>query len=158
MSDKYKPADNSDLLIASHIRWKLKLRDAIDDKTKLDANLISRDDCCVLGKWLHGSDTYRQMNNLQSYRECVAKHADFHSEAGKLANLINAGEYDAAQQLLSNRKSNFNRASATVVSTIFRLEKETLDVAKKSDKQRAVIKSVENHWFSNFVYAELPAY
>ena len=40
--------------IKAHSDWKMKLRSAIQAQTTLDAATIARDDCCVLGKWLHG--------------------------------------------------------------------------------------------------------
>ena len=40
--------------IQAHSEWKMKLRSAIQSRTQLDAATIARDDCCALGKWLHG--------------------------------------------------------------------------------------------------------
>lgn len=40
--------------IAKHSEWKTKLRSAITRKETLDASTISKDNCCDLGKWLHG--------------------------------------------------------------------------------------------------------
>ncbi len=113
---------DSDILIASHIRWKLKLHDAIRNKATLDVTVISKDDCCVLGKWLYGSDTVSQIGRRESYRDCVERHAAFHLVAGKVAEVINAKKYDEAALLLRDGDSPFNRSSAEVVATIFKLE------------------------------------
>ncbi len=116
--------NDSDILIASHIRWKLKLNDAIRNKTTLDVTVISRDDCCVLGKWLHGDDTLSQIGLMESYRECVERHVAFHLVAGKVAEVINAKKYDEAELLLRDGRSPFNRSSAEVIASIFKLENE----------------------------------
>jgi hypothetical protein len=45
---------NLDNAIATHARWKLKFRGAISAQETLDAATIGKDDCCEIGKWLHG--------------------------------------------------------------------------------------------------------
>jgi len=43
-----------DVYIDAHRQWKVKLRDAIENREKVDMTTLSRDDCCVLGKWIYG--------------------------------------------------------------------------------------------------------
>ena len=120
-------------LVASHAHWKMKLDIAIAKEESLDAELLSRDDCCVLGKWLH--DGGKQFIDLQSYRNCLVKHAIFHIEAGKIAECINAQNYEYALQLLDSSTSDFNQTSEEVVSSICCLEND-LKEAKNSICQR----------------------
>lgn len=145
MNNKYKTSvADSDLLVASHVRWKLKLAIAIANNETLDVTTIARDDCCVLGKWLHGTDTYARISHLQSYSECMKKHAKFHLEASKVAELVNAKQYDVAQHLLNNDASDFNQASDDVVSSIFKLEKEAN--SEVNHKQRITATVWKNNW------------
>jgi methyl-accepting chemotaxis protein len=85
--------------IRAHSEWKTKLRGAITAKSTLDVATISRDDCCLLGKWLHGesSPLYGLLN---SHVTCMKKHALFHQEAAKIATNINAKRFADAQRML----------------------------------------------------------
>jgi methyl-accepting chemotaxis protein len=109
--------DSGDL-IKSHAKWKMKLAVAIACKEKLKVGVISDDGCCTVGKWLHKKDTYSKFSHLQSYLDCMAKHTEFHIEAGKLAKLINAKKYEDALQLLDSNTSDFNHASDEVILSI----------------------------------------
>ncbi|MFZ6751687.1 CZB domain-containing protein [Undibacterium sp. Ren11W] len=87
------------LAVAKHVEWKTKLRSAIIKKETLDAASISADNCCELGKWLHG-DAKAKMSGLASYKDTLSKHAVFHKEAGKVASAINAQKYAEAEAML----------------------------------------------------------
>ncbi|HXG49160.1 MAG TPA: CZB domain-containing protein, partial [Methylomirabilota bacterium] len=78
--------------IEKHAEWKLKFRAAISKQETMDAATIAQDNCCELGKWLHGEAKSR-FGALKSYAECVSKHAEFHTEASKAAQAINARKY-----------------------------------------------------------------
>ena len=41
--------------IERHTEWKITFRAAIEKKSHMDADTIRRDNCCVLGKWLHAA-------------------------------------------------------------------------------------------------------
>ncbi len=110
--------------LKKHADWKVKLRTAISNKEKLDVATISKDNCCDFGKWLHSEDTHPQISHLQSYHDCVARHAEFHIEAGKVATVINDRKYDLAQKLLGS-ESEFSKTSGAVGSAIMRLKKDT---------------------------------
>lgn len=108
--------------IKAHSEWKMKLRGAISSKGTLDAATISRDDCCALGKWLHGESKPR-FGKLAAHMDCVRHHAVFHKEAGKVASAINAGHYVEAEQMLSSG-SPYASASNAVVIAIGALKRE----------------------------------
>ncbi len=113
---------NIDSAIAKHAEWKLKLRSAILKQDTIDAATISKDNCCDLGKWLHG-EAKAKFTRLSSYTECVAKHAAFHVEAGKVATTINSKKYAEAETML-NAGTPYTAASNAVGSAIMRLKKE----------------------------------
>ncbi len=108
--------------IRAHSDWKTKLRGAISSKSQLDVSTIARDDCCALGKWLHGESrpTY---GPLASHKACVTKHASFHKEAAKVAGAINKGSYGEALEMLELGKA-YALASNEVVFAIGALKRE----------------------------------
>ena len=98
--------------IGAHGEWKMKFRVAIADKAKLDEASIKVDNACPLGKWLHGEGKTKY-GKLDSHAHCLAKHAAFHREAGKVATTINAGQYDKATEMIG-QNSDYSRASTEV--------------------------------------------
>jgi methyl-accepting chemotaxis protein len=112
-----------DAAIQAHGEWKTKLSRAFHLHEQMDSATISRDDCCKLGKWLHGQ-AKRDYSYLDSYRDCVKKHAAFHIEAGRVAKAINAGQYAAAEAML-DKNSRYASVSADVCKAIMALKKET---------------------------------
>ncbi|MEL3912684.1 MAG: CZB domain-containing protein [Treponema pedis] len=105
-----------------HVEWKVKLRTAIDLHEKLDAETISKDNKCEFGEWLH-SEATEKYRNLPSFAVCLAKHAQFHKEAGKVASTINAGKFEEAELML-NSDSSFSAASSEVASAVTALKTE----------------------------------
>ncbi|MDP2904512.1 MAG: methyl-accepting chemotaxis protein [Methylovulum sp.] len=111
-----------DKALHKHAEWKVKFRTAIAHHEKMDVATISKDNCCEFGKWLHG-DTKQQLGHLESFSECLAKHAAFHIEAGKVAQAINDNRLNDAHAMLSN-ESGFIDASGAVGVAIMRLKKD----------------------------------
>ena len=87
--------------IQEHSNWKMRLRKAIQLKETLDVATIARDDCCLLGKWLHG-ESRGLFGGLGSHKECVKFHAEFHKPAIQLAPTINKQQYPEAEAMLGN--------------------------------------------------------
>jgi len=113
---------NFDAAIEAHRAWKVKLRSAIAKHEQLDTDTISRDDCCPLGKWLHGPGGQRY-GSKPRFVELVEHHSAFHRSAGEVATAINRGRYEDAERLL-NSGSEFARCStdvSTVLSAIKRI-------------------------------------
>jgi hypothetical protein len=108
--------------IRSHVEWKHTLHMAIVQQTKLDAATIARDDCCALGKWLHG-DAKSKYGDLVSFKECLGAHANFHREAGRVAQIINGRRFAAAEVALSSGR--YSSASERTVTAIVRLKGES---------------------------------
>jgi hypothetical protein len=108
--------------IEKHAEWKIKFRQAITGKETMDAESISKDNCCELGKWLHG-EAKSKFNELSSYVECLTKHAYFHVEAGKIAKTINARKYTEAEAMIG-ASSPYTAASSAVRHAIMHLKHE----------------------------------
>lgn len=122
-----------DKALEQHSEWKVKLRAAISKREQMDVATISKDDCCELGKWLHGG-AKPQLSHKPSYSECVSKHAAFHIEAGRVAAMINAKKFSEAETMLGTG-SPFVSASTAVGVAIMRLKKDV-----KSPSSTAVVK------------------
>lgn len=88
----------------------------------MDVATISADNCCALGKWLHGESKIKY-GRLKSHSDCVARHAMFHMEAGKVARTINEMKFTEAEAMLA-ANTPFNTASSNVIVAISALKKE----------------------------------
>jgi len=119
-----EPASDFDFdkAIDAHRQWKVKLRKAIADHEKLDADAICRDDRCPLGQWLHGSGG-QQWGHKPRFVELLDKHASFHQTAGAVARTINAGQYEKAERLIDSG-SDFARASTEVATVLAAVKRE----------------------------------
>jgi methyl-accepting chemotaxis protein len=109
--------------IERHAEWKVKFRRAITDKETMDADTIAKDNCCELGKWLHG-DAKTKYGHLASHADCVKKHAAFHLEANKVAKAINSKEYTQATAMIDSGTL-YAAASNAVGVAITKLKKES---------------------------------
>ncbi|MBN9627879.1 MAG: chemotaxis protein [Acidovorax sp. SCN 65-28] len=113
---------NLDTAIQAHANWRAKLRTAVTQKERLDADTVGRDDCCELGQWLHGAGS-SQYGGKPSFVNLLDAHRQFHEEAGKVARMINQGAYDHAEKQLANDTA-FSRASQKVATAVIQLAKE----------------------------------
>ncbi|MBL0124640.1 MAG: CZB domain-containing protein [Betaproteobacteria bacterium] len=83
----------------AHIEWKHRLHDCIDGKgEQLDAAAVSSDNRCALGTWMYGPGKIFARHS--EYETLRSTHAGFHRCAGEVTRLTQAGEPDAAQQML----------------------------------------------------------
>jgi methyl-accepting chemotaxis protein len=108
--------------IKAHADWKMKLRGAISAQSALDAESISKDNGCALGKWLHGESKVA-FGHYPAHVECVRHHAVFHREAGKIAAAINSGQYQSAERMLG-AGTPYAEASHAVIMAIGTLKRE----------------------------------
>lgn len=111
-----------DIYIDAHRQWKVKLRDAIEARDKVDVDTLKRDDCCALGKWIY-ADGQKRYGSSASFVELVSNHANFHRVAGSVAETINAQHFREAEDALAPGTpfSNATRNVVRVLSTIKRL-------------------------------------
>lgn len=134
---KFRRADDHLYLVASHAYWKEKICEAIEKKEELDEKEIFKDDSCDLGHWLHCEHEHPHVSHLQSYHDLKKRNAEFHVQASRVAEYINAKKYDAARRL-TECTSAFESSSNAVIMAIFRLKKD-FDIERanhlKNDKQ-----------------------
>lgn len=107
--------------ISAHVGWKIAFRTAVDRKRSVDAPHIARDDCCTLGKWLHG-EAKKRYAALPAYAQCLDAHAKFHREAGRVSQLINRGDFVAAEAELASGAP-FGEASTMAIVGINKLKR-----------------------------------
>jgi hypothetical protein len=103
-----------------HQEWKEKLLAAVNEKQTIDADTISRDDCCNLGKWLY-SDGQRYSGDKPAFQDLVLHHREFHMLTGAVAEIVNEKQYELAKTYLSN-DAQLARSSYEVDEAITRLE------------------------------------
>ena len=121
---------NLDNAIRAHADWRSKLRTAAMHKEPLDAETVGRDDCCELGKWLHGSGK-SQYGGKSLFVELVDAHREFHQEAGKVARTINQGASEVAEKMLAS-DTDFSHATQKVSKLIVQLSKELKSAGKST--------------------------
>ena len=110
-----------DAAIEAHRQWKVRLRAAISERTRLDADTICRDDRCPLGRWIHGPGGARwgQKPDFSALRD---KHRAFHEVAGTVARQINAERYDEAERMIG-AGSRFAEVSTEVTVALGRAKR-----------------------------------
>ena len=113
---------NLDNAIKAHADWKTKLRSAAMHNEQLDAKSISLDNCCELGKWMHGPGGVR-FGGRPSFVKLIAAHAKFHTEAGRVARTINQGDGVQSEEMLGSGTP-FAIASTEVGRLIVQLKSE----------------------------------
>jgi len=101
-----------DSMIDAHRQWKVKLRDAIESRTKVDTAALSRDDCCALGKWIYGDG--QRLSGRGSFSQLIERHKRFHAVAGGVGELINHHKYREAEDALAPGTP-FSTATSEVV-------------------------------------------
>lgn len=111
---------NLDNEILRHVDWKARFTLAMSRQESLDSYSIGKDNRCELGKWLHG-DGKIQYSDLDSYTACLKKHAEFHTEAEKIAVAINAKKYHKASKMI-DEYSIFNAVVNEVYFTVLHLK------------------------------------
>ena len=121
MEDSEGLGINLDNAIEAHADWHKKLRNAASKYEQLDAETIGRDDCCEMGKWLHGAGSSK-FGGKPVFVYLIAGHRDFHVEAGKVARVVDQGG-DQVEQMMSSG-SPFSTASNEVGRLIILLKRE----------------------------------
>lgn len=109
--------------VSAHEQWVFKFRDAISSGSTMDATTLSKDNCCELGKWLYGEGR-TMYGNLTRFSDIVEKHAEFHKQAGKVAEAINAKKHKEAQDMIDYAGTPFSHATQEVKKAILNLKSE----------------------------------
>jgi hypothetical protein len=89
--------------IAAHQKWKVRLQAVIDGNhaEQLFVDVVSRDDQCVLGKWIHGVGGQR-FGDDQAFQRLCKHHADFHVCAGAVLVMAQEGNKTDSQANLTS--------------------------------------------------------
>lgn len=108
-------ADKADMDIESavqaHGNWKLRLLNYArgTGTEKIDLQTLSKDDLCVLGRWLHGEG--QKYASSVRFAKLLETHSAFHTCAASIGNLVARGDVAAAEAQLNSVGSEFNRLS-----------------------------------------------
>jgi methyl-accepting chemotaxis protein len=124
---------NLDSAIKAHADWRATLRSAANKSEQVDAQTIGRDDCCVLGKWLHGAGNSK-FGGKPTFVALTNGHREFHTEAGKVARAINQGAGSQAEKMLGSGTP-FAHASGEVGRLIIQIKKEISGAVKPVARQ-----------------------
>ncbi|MDE2182365.1 MAG: CZB domain-containing protein [Alphaproteobacteria bacterium] len=118
---------NLDQATKTHVDWKLKLRNAAFSQAHMDVASVRSDCACEFGKWLHGEGRAR-FGDLQSFKDTVASHAEFHRQAALVAALINEKKFAEVEKAIGPG-STYERTSRETVVTIMRLKRDVATAA-----------------------------
>jgi Chemoreceptor zinc-binding domain len=88
-------------VVNGHVMWKQRLRAYLDGKSeeKLDPDIIGRDDQCPLGQWIYGDGKAHE--SASHYDQVKTHHAQFHTHAAEIVRMVDAGNNEAAEKLLT---------------------------------------------------------
>jgi aerotaxis receptor len=105
--------------VEAHLAWKLRLSDFLHGRMqeKLDPQIVCKDDCCTLGKWIHGSGAKR-FGTIPLFQELKGEHARFHVQAAKVVEAHLAGNTMQASDILAG---DFARQSRKTVDCLTKL-------------------------------------
>jgi hypothetical protein len=109
--------------IASHVRWKIALQFAAQLREPLSeraTSSIAHPQECSVYKWLLSEHT-RDVRTTTEYRTVVQLHAAFHNQMLKVANLLQAADFDEAARLV-NQPGPFLDASNALAKAIMSME------------------------------------
>ena len=124
----------------AHHQWRVKLRNAIARQLKVDVDSLRRDDCCELGRWLHGPGGQRWSSN-PTFTDLLRSHRDFHCEAGKIGQLINQRQLSEAEAMMGANRP-FHEIGQKVVSGLANLRQTIEGVGDRTAPSQAVRRPV----------------
>ena len=87
--------------VDAHMKWKVRLESYISGTSteELKVEVVSRDDQCPLGKWIHGHGG-EKFGFSETFFDVKVHHAQFHRCAGDVLGAAQAGDKDTALRLL----------------------------------------------------------
>jgi hypothetical protein len=110
--------------IASHVRWKItllmaaRMREPLSDRA---THSVQHPNECSIRRWLLSQYTLH-LRQTSEYLAVLHWHQEFHREMLAAANLINTGEFAAAESLL-NHSASFQAASNSLANAIMALDR-----------------------------------
>jgi hypothetical protein len=112
--------------IATHVRWKITLLLAArmhEPLSQRATQSIQHPEECSIHEWLLSQHT-RHLRGTPEYRTVLELHMAFHGSMLRIADLLNAGEYDQADLLLTSPKP-FQNAANSLANAIMALDRRT---------------------------------
>lgn len=111
--------------IDAHIRWRHRLESFVlgTSSERLYFDLVSADDQCVLGRWIHG-EAKEKYGQLALFGQLVTVHAQFHRHAGEVLDRASSGRHEEALALLQS--GGYPRCSVKVKHLLAKLYVEVL--------------------------------
>lgn len=106
--------------IGKHAEWKVKFRSAISKRQQMDIDHVGNVHVCEFGTWLDG-DGKKLYLHLREFAELIEIHKRLHQEAVKVAVMINAEKYSAAEAALSG--ASYSEASKQMAAGVMKLKK-----------------------------------
>jgi hypothetical protein len=108
-------------IVNGHVMWKQRLQAYLEGNSeeKLDPEVVGRDDQCALGKWIYGDGKAHEA--LPHFAKVKEDHAHFHLHAAQVVKLVDAGEREAAEKLLTG---DYNKLSQRLKHEILTLYSE----------------------------------
>jgi hypothetical protein len=110
--------------IASHVRWKItllmaaRMREPLSDRA---THSVQHPNECSIRRWLLSQYTLH-LRQTPEYLAVLHWHQEFHREMLAAVNLINTGEFMAAERLLNTSES-FQAASNSLANAIMALDR-----------------------------------
>jgi|GEM_PF-6702452 hypothetical protein len=104
--------------LRAHAEWIARLRERVYEDQPIDPEMIQRDDVCRLGRWL--IEQAPALRHLPEFEAARVAHAAVHTEAARLARLMEAGHLHEAKAAIENN-GRVRRQSAAMVRTFTRL-------------------------------------
>lgn len=100
--------------IEAHQNWKKRLTSVVDGSSAetLQVEVVSRDDQCLLGKWIYSTGG-EKFSTLEQFSRLQENHAHFHSCAGKVLHLAQTKNKNAA--LAELKEGAYAQASQEVI-------------------------------------------
>lgn len=105
----------------AHRQWRVKVRAYINDiNIDFDRNSAADGGVCELGRWIYGAG--KNFSNSGSFQALEKSHAELHAFIGKVLQMKDVGDIDAANLEMAHLENLSNQ----VVSIIERLENELM--------------------------------
>ncbi len=110
--------------IEAHQKWKHRLNDYVEDKSKEKLNPadVGCDDKCVLGLWIYSSGQ-EAFGKEALYDEMKQTHAKFHNLAGEIVRMKNSGDSKGAHEMLhSGMYAQFSSRLQNMIAKLYLLK------------------------------------
>ena len=110
--------------LEAHQAWRAKLQKVLDGETneKFDAEYVSADNQCALGKWIY-NEAKTLYNKLPEYEFIRKAHAEFHVCAGEVLTQYQAGNLEEADAILKTKFRTATNKNQMLLTNFFRVVK-----------------------------------